>query len=129
MTSLSSKTSKFYVTGSRMPIAGLKCYLVTFTCSNTVIPRVTSASTYEIFEILAVDGTIFFFEIRETFEIRATGSPGRPAAHHPFSALRIFRETRNTQKKLLTGRASELFNNTCLTHFHNILKGRKNKPS
>ena len=32
-------------------------------------------------------------------------------------------------EKVATGRASELFNDTCLTHFRNILKGRKKQTS
>ena len=32
-------------------------------------------------------------------------------------------------EKVATGRASDLFNDTCLTHFRNILKGRKKQTS
>lgn len=32
-------------------------------------------------------------------------------------------------EKVATGRAKELFNDTCLTHFRNILKGRKKQTS
>ena len=32
-------------------------------------------------------------------------------------------------EKVATGRASELFNDTCLTHFRSILKGRKKQTS
>ncbi|XP_067138051.1 cytochrome P450 4C1-like [Centruroides vittatus] len=36
---------------------------------------------------------------------------------------------KNHPEKVATGRASELFNETCLTHFRNILKGRKKQTS
>ncbi|XP_015437248.1 PREDICTED: tigger transposable element-derived protein 1-like [Dufourea novaeangliae] len=36
---------------------------------------------------------------------------------------------KNHPEKVATGRASELFNETCLTHFCNILKGRKKQTS
>ncbi|XP_015435170.1 PREDICTED: tigger transposable element-derived protein 1-like [Dufourea novaeangliae] len=36
---------------------------------------------------------------------------------------------KNHPEKVATGRASELFNETCLTHFRNILKGRKIQTS
>ncbi|GFU02620.1 HTH CENPB-type domain-containing protein [Nephila pilipes] len=32
-------------------------------------------------------------------------------------------------EKVATGRASDLFNDTCLTHFRNILRGRKKQTS
>ncbi|GFS79358.1 uncharacterized protein NPIL_67731 [Nephila pilipes] len=32
-------------------------------------------------------------------------------------------------EKVTTGRASDLFNDTCLTHFRNILRGRKKQTS
>ena len=48
--------------------------------TNTVVPRDTSPSLYDIFKIRAVDRTIFCFKIREAFEIRATGSAGYRAA-------------------------------------------------
>ena len=35
----------------------------------------------------------------------------------------------NHPEKVATGRASELFNETYLTHFRNILKGRKKQTS
>ncbi|GIY11379.1 hypothetical protein CDAR_535721 [Caerostris darwini] len=34
-----------------------------------------------------------------------------------------------TPRKVATGRASDLFNDTCLTHFRNILRGRKKQTS
>jgi hypothetical protein len=36
---------------------------------------------------------------------------------------------KNHPEKVATGRASELFNETCLTHFRNILNGRKKQTS
>ncbi|GFS55385.1 uncharacterized protein NPIL_461491 [Nephila pilipes] len=32
-------------------------------------------------------------------------------------------------EKVATGRASDLFNDTCLTHFRNILRGKKKQTS
>ncbi|GIY46162.1 tigger transposable element-derived protein 1 [Caerostris darwini] len=36
---------------------------------------------------------------------------------------------KKTPRKVATGRASDLFNDTCLTHFQNILRGRKKQTS
>ncbi|GIY34046.1 uncharacterized protein CDAR_567941 [Caerostris darwini] len=43
---------------------------------------------------------------------------------------RVFHSSwKNTQKKVATGRASDLFNDTCLTHFRTFLRGRKKQTS
>ncbi|GFS64902.1 uncharacterized protein NPIL_605841 [Nephila pilipes] len=40
----------------------------------------------------------------------------------------LFVEKKHTEK-VATGRASDLFNDTCLTHFRNILRGKKKQTS
>ena len=103
-----------------------------------MVPRHTSAPTYEFFEIRAGERVIFCFELRAKFEIRVQFS--RSEEEEVISTSEIkeilgmwervsqFVEKKHPEK-VATSRASDLFNDTCLTHFRNILRGRKKQTS